>query len=127
MLIRITRRALVGSAATLPVMSLARYPILAPSVQAAEMKWRHGISLFGDLKYPPGFAHFAYVYPKAPKGGRARQIALGTFDNFNMIVAGVKGALVAGIALTSDTLMRSALDEASTEYGLLAEGVRLSR
>ena len=87
------------------------------------MVWRHGLSLFGEVKYPPGFAHFEYANPQAPKDGRARQIALGTFDNFNMVVAGVKGALAAGIELTSDTLMTPALDEVSTQYGLLAESV----
>ena len=87
------------------------------------MIWRPGLSLFGEVKYPPHFAHFDYVNPQAPKGGLARQIALGTFDNFNIVVAGVKGALAAGIELTHDTLMMSALDEVSTQYGLLAESV----
>ncbi|HEY4774340.1 MAG TPA: extracellular solute-binding protein [Xanthobacteraceae bacterium] len=89
----------------------------------AEPVWRHGLSLFGTLKYPAGFKHFEYVNPNAPKGGAARQIAFGTFDNFNQVVAGVKGSLVAGIDLIYDTLMVSALDEVSTEYGLLAESV----
>ena len=83
--------------------------------------WRHGLSLFGDLKYPADFKHFDYVNPNAPKGGVARMIAFGTFDNFNMVVAGVRGSLAAGIDLIYDTLTVSALDEVSTEYGLLAE------
>ena len=29
----------------------------------------HGISAFGDLKYPKDFPHFDYVNPDAPKGG----------------------------------------------------------
>jgi microcin C transport system substrate-binding protein len=29
----------------------------------------HGISVFGDLKYPADFQHFDYVNPAAPKGG----------------------------------------------------------
>ena len=29
----------------------------------------HGFALHGDLKYPPGFTHFAYVNPDAPRGG----------------------------------------------------------
>ena len=52
-----------------------------------------------------------------------RQIAFGTYDNFNMVVSGVKGTLAAGLELVYDTLMVSALDEVSTEYGLLAEAV----
>jgi len=90
---------------------------------AANPVWRHGLSLFGDLKYPPGFKQFEYVNAAAPKGGVARQTAIGTYDNFNVAVAGVKGALVTGIDFIYDTLLVSALDEVSAEYGLLAEAV----
>ena len=61
--------------------------------------WRHGMSAFGDLKYPPGFKQFDYVNANAPKGGSACQIGLGSFDNLNFAVAGVKGNLVQGIDL----------------------------
>ncbi len=81
------------------------------------------MSAFGELKYPSGFKQFDYVEAKAPKGGAARQIALGTFDNFNTVVAGIKGALVLGIELNYDTLLVPALDEVSSDYGLLAESV----
>ena len=74
-------------------------------------------------KYPEGFKHFDYVNPNAPKGGTVRQIAFGTFDNFNLVVAGVKGSIAAGTELLTETLMTPALDEVSTEYGLLAEAV----
>jgi microcin C transport system substrate-binding protein len=50
--------------------------------------WQHGLSLFGDLKYPAGFPHFDYVNPSAPKGGTVRQAAFGTYDNFSLVVAG---------------------------------------
>lgn len=90
--------------------------------EGGERPFRHGLSLFGDLKYPPDFKHFDYVNPSAPKGGTVRLSATGTFDNFNIVVAGVKGSLANGIGLIYDTLMVSALDEVSTEYGLLAEG-----
>jgi len=49
--------------------------------------------LFGDIKYPPDFKRFDYVNPDAPKGGVARMISLGTFDNFNIAVSGVKGSI----------------------------------
>jgi microcin C transport system substrate-binding protein len=97
-------------------------PALAEA-PAQEKKWRHGISLFGELKYPTGFKQFDYVNAKAPKGGTVRQIALGTFDNFNSVVAGVKGSLAAGTDLTLESLAVASLDEVSTEYGLLAEAV----
>jgi microcin C transport system substrate-binding protein len=88
-----------------------------------ERGWRHGISLFGELKYPADFRRFDYVNPNAPKGGSVRMIALGTFDNFNEVVAGLKGSLAAGASVISDTLLVSALDEVSTDYGLIAEAV----
>jgi len=85
--------------------------------------WRHGLSLFNELKYPAGFKHFDYVNPKAPRGGLVRQVAIGTFDNFNIVIGGVKGAIAAGIGNIYDRLMASSLDEVSTEYCLLAESV----
>ena len=45
--------------------------------------WKHGLSLFGDLKYPADFKQFDYVNANAPKGGAVRLMAFGTFDNFN--------------------------------------------
>jgi microcin C transport system substrate-binding protein len=91
--------------------------------QGASGAWRHGIAKFGELKYPASFKRFDYVNPKAPKGGAASQIALGTFDNFNTVVAGVKGTLALGIDLIYDTLLVPALDEVSSAYGLLAESM----
>jgi microcin C transport system substrate-binding protein len=90
---------------------------------AQEQNWKHALSLFGDTKYPEGFKHFDYVNPNAPQGGTVRQFAFGTFDNFNTVVAGVKGNIAAGTELFLETLMTPALDEVSTEYGLLAEAV----
>ena len=94
------------------------------AAQGASPAWRHGVSKFGDLKYSSGFANFDYVNADAPKGGTARQVVLGTFDNFNIVVAETKGTLAAGANLIYDTLLAPALDEVSSEYGLLAEAVR---
>jgi len=96
---------------------------LADETSAQARSWKHGLSLFGELKYPEGFKNFAYVNPSAPQGGTVRQVAFGTFDNFNTVVAGVKGNVAAGTELFTETLMTPALDEVSTEYGLLAEAV----
>ena len=99
-------------------------PAVAPAQAAGEgMVWRHALSLFGDVKYPADFKRFDYVNPSAPKGGVARQILIGTFDNFNPVVAGVKGSLAASVALTNESLTTPSLDEISTEYGALAEAV----
>jgi microcin C transport system substrate-binding protein len=86
-------------------------------------EWRHGLSLYGDLKYKPDFKHFDYVNPNAPKAGNIRQLAIGTFDNFNPVVAGGKGNMAVGVGLVFDSLTTPALDEVSTVYGLLAESM----
>src|SRR5258706_12025492 len=86
-----------------------------------ESVWRHALSVFGDVKYPVDFKRFDYVNPDAPKSGVARQILIGTFDNFNLAVAGVKGSLASAVALIYESLMTPSLDEVSTEYGALAE------
>jgi len=54
----------------------------------------HGISVFGDLKYPPDFHHFDYVNLAAPKGGmfsfipsvRAYNQSYQTFNSFNAYI-----------------------------------------
>jgi microcin C transport system substrate-binding protein len=87
---------------------------------AAEPK--HGLSIFGDLKYPAGFKHFDYVNPDAPKGGTASQIGSGgltTFDSFNSFI--LKGDAAQGMTLVFDSLMTRALDEPDAVYGLVAE------
>jgi microcin C transport system substrate-binding protein len=91
--------------------------------RVSQPSWRHGLSQFGDLKYPPGFPQFDYVNANAPKGGSVRKSVMGTFDNFNMVPAGVKGNIAAGIELIHDTLLLPSLDEPSSEYGLLAEAL----
>ncbi|MBI3433607.1 MAG: ABC transporter substrate-binding protein [Proteobacteria bacterium] len=114
-----TRRQILRTAALAPLaLSLP-----GGARAQTERQWRHGLSLYGTLKYPPGFPRFDYVNADAPKTGAVRQIAIGTFDNFNMVVAGVKGAIAAGLDSIYDTLMAPALDEVSTEYGLIAESV----
>ena len=80
----------------------------------ASSAWRHALSLFGDVKYPADFKRFDYVNPDAPKGGVARQIAVGTFDNFNIVVAGVKGQVAGAVGIhlriPDDGLARRSLD-----------------
>jgi microcin C transport system substrate-binding protein len=126
----ITRRDLLQSAAfatILPALGTATgVPAVSPaSAQTATdgMVWRHGLSLFGDVKYPADFKRFDYVNPDAPKVGAARQILIGTFDNFNSVIAGVKGVYAVAAGLIYEALTTPALDEVSTEYGVLAESV----
>ncbi len=82
---------------------------------------RHAIAMHGEPKYPPGFTHFGYVNPNAPKGGELRMAAQGTFDNLNPFI--VKGVEAAGSELPFETLLTSSADEPFSEYGLLAETI----
>ena len=121
----ITRRYLLQGgavAAMAPALGLTPDLGIAPAkAQAAEPAWRHALSLFGEVRYPAGFKRFDYVNPEAPKGGSVRQISVGTFDNFNLTVAGVKGSLAGAVQFIYESLMTPSLDEVSTEYGALAE------
>ena len=53
---------------------------LGAAFAAAEPEYRHGVSFFGEFKYPPDFEHFDYVNPDAPKGGT---LVLATGGNWN--------------------------------------------
>ncbi len=122
MTLSLSRRRLLQTsafAALAPALGLGA----SAAAQSAETEWRHALSLFGEIKYPAGFKRFDYVNPEAPKGGVVRQIAIGTFDNFNLVVAGVKGNLAGAVGLIYESLTTASLDEISTEYGLLAESV----
>jgi len=122
--VKLSRRTLLRSgAAALVVPATGVFPGPEGVARADDKTWRHGLSLFGDLKYPAGFKHFDYVNPNAPKGGVVRLGGFGTFDNFNLVVSGVKGTIAGGLNDVYDTLMAPASDEVSTEYGLLAESV----
>jgi microcin C transport system substrate-binding protein len=120
----ITRRHLLQSgafAAVAPALGAAAGLPAEAQTATGEPAWRHALSLFGDIKYPADFKRFDYVNPDAPKGGVARMISIGTFDNFNIAVAGVKGSIAPAAALIYETLMTRSQDEVATEYGLLAE------
>ena len=124
----ITRRHLLQSGAFAAVAPSLAIAVGLPAIESAraqtasgEPAWRHALSLFGDVKYPAGFKRFDYVNPDAPKGGVARMISIGTFDNFNLAVAGVKGSIAPAAALIYETLMTRSQDEVAAEYGLLAE------
>src|SRR5215470_11107548 len=120
------RSVLQATAATVvaaPALEISNIGSLGSQARAQTQTWKHALSLFGDVKYPDGFKNFDYVNPNAPQGGTVRQFALGTFDNFNTVIAGVKGNIAAGSELALETLMTPSLDEVSTEYGLLAEAV----
>lgn len=102
------------------------------AARAATEKPRHGMSIFGKLKYKPDFTHFDYVNPQAPKGGTFSQIgpktaynaSFHTFDTLNGYI--LKGNAPQGLNHIFDTLMMRAFDEPDAVYGLLAESVEAS-
>lgn len=99
------------AAALLPAVADAN-----PRVQVA-----HAIAMHGTPKYPAGFAALEYANPQAPKGGRVRLavVSPGGFDSLNPWIP--KGVAAAGLGQVYDTLVEGTLDEAFSEYGLLAE------
>jgi microcin C transport system substrate-binding protein len=123
---RLSRRSLLALSAAASVS--AALPLRAQNAQAE----RHGMSAFGDLKYPPNFPHFDYVNPDAPKGGAFSQVGptsqfnqnLETFNSLNIYSQRNDGAL--GMEMTFATLMVRALDEPDAMYGLAASSVSIS-
>src|SRR5437660_500936 len=117
---------------TLLLGAAALVSSLAPNVEAGHDTERHGISAFGDVKYPPDFKHFDYVNPNAPKGGvfshigatRAFNQNFLTFNSLNSFI--LKGDGAQGMELTFASLMARAADEPDAMYGLAARGVQIS-
>ncbi|NNF79557.1 MAG: ABC transporter substrate-binding protein, partial [Rhizobiales bacterium] len=107
------------AAFSLALAGLLLTGVMATVSQAQDAVWRHGVSLIGPVKYPKGFKQFDYVNPNAPKGGSVRFGTTGTFDTLNPVLP--KGNRATGLNLAYETLMTPSFDEASTEYGLLAE------
>jgi microcin C transport system substrate-binding protein len=102
-----------------PLVFALAFPDFAPASE--EQPKHHALSLIGDPKQGPGFAHFDWVNPQAPKGGRVRQWVQGSFDSLNPFP--VKGSPAAAVSFIYDRLMTTSPDEPSTGYGLIAEWV----
>ncbi len=105
----------------LPTLAFALC-LFASAALASDPVPRHGLSVFGNLKYAEGFAHFDYVNPDAPKGGSIKVTGLETFETVNpFILKGRKEVL--SEALLFDTLMARSFDEPDSFYGLVAKSV----
>ncbi|MEM5502886.1 extracellular solute-binding protein [Ahrensia kielensis] len=115
--------AAIAGAAGLPKLSYAQNPSGKPL---------HGLSAFGDLKYPQGFSHFDYASPDAPIGGTfAFQPAywyfnqnVQTFNTLNSFVR--KGDAPPRMEMCFDALVVSSHDEPDAVYCHLAESVVIS-
>jgi microcin C transport system substrate-binding protein len=110
------------------VRLLAALSLLLPGVAVSQtapaaVTVGHALSMYGDLKYPPGFPHFQYVNPQAPRGGDVKLAAIGMFDTLNPFV--LKGVPAAGIGGVFDTLTVSSDDEPFAQYGLVAESIEM--
>jgi microcin C transport system substrate-binding protein len=123
---------------------LSRRHVLALSAGALAAPWwraaaaseaeteSHGMSVFGDLKYPADFRRFDYVNPDAPKGGtfslipsvRSYNQSYQTFNSLNAFV--LKGEGAQGMDMTFTALMARANDEPDAMYGLAAKSVAIS-
>ncbi|MCE6950522.1 extracellular solute-binding protein [Cereibacter sphaeroides] len=79
----------------------------------------HGISTFGELKYPADFAHLDYVNPDAPKGGEISEWAFGGFDSMNPY--SVKGRAAALSSVMYESILVGTADEIGAAYCLLCE------
>ncbi len=87
------------------------------------------IALYGQAKHHKGFSHYAYVNPKAPKGGEIKFSIIGTFDSLNPFI--IKGVPAAGLVplypyLFYVTLMDHSSHEAFSQYAYLAESIDLA-
>lgn len=89
------------------------------SVRAETVIKSHGISTFGDLKYPADFPHLDYVNPDAPKGGEISIWTSGGFDSMNPFsIEGRAAALSSGVL---ESLLTGTADEIGAAYCLLCE------
>ena len=102
--------------------------LLFLALSAAPSWAAHAYAQFGDIKYPPGFTHFSYVNPDAPKGGEIRMVPPTrptNFDKLNPFT--LKGTAPSGIgSLMFESLMTGNSEEPTTVYGLLAEDVEVA-
>ena len=97
----------------------------AARAQDPEIITSHGISTFGDLKYPADFKHLVYVNPDAPKGGEISVAALGGFDSMNPYT--VKGRAAGLSSGFYESILSGTADEVGAAYCLLCETMTYPR
>ncbi len=85
----------------------------------------HGVSIDGNLKYPPAFSRFDYTSEKAAKGGTLLLYDIGSFDKMNPYT--LRGVAPFGLTIfVFETLAVPSLDEPFSQYGLLAKDIDLA-
>ncbi|MGI9282993.1 MAG: extracellular solute-binding protein [Endozoicomonas sp.] len=81
----------------------------------------HAVTLHGKPKYSSDFKYFSYVNPDAPRQGKVRLAALGTYDTFDLFTS--KGVPAAVGPYIYDSLMFASRDEPTSIYPLIAERI----
>ncbi|UCE30013.1 MAG: ABC transporter substrate-binding protein [Burkholderiales bacterium] len=85
----------------------------------------HAIAWGEEPRYGPGFSHFDYVNPEAPRGGSAVLNGFGSFDKLNPFT--LRGIAAAGLSeLMFDTLAEQSWDEPFSMYGLIARDMEFA-
>ena len=104
------------------MMALALAVLVVTAARAEQTIIKsHGISTFGELKYPADFPYFDYVNPAAPKGGEFTTWGFGTFDSLTPYI--LKGNAASLSTAFFDSLMTGNLDEPDALYGLVAHTI----
>lgn len=98
--------------------------LLAAIGSGATAHAAQSIALYGETKYKPGFQHFDYVNPDAPKGGTFRLSSPGSFDSLNPFI--LKGVSAPGAGLLYQSLMTGSYDEPQSYYPLIAQSIDLA-
>ena len=86
---------------------------------------QHGLALGTTVKYPPGFAHYAYADPQAVQGGVLTLSSSGSFDKLNPFSLKGRAPLLLS-TLVFESLTDSSLDEPFAVYGLLADTIQVA-
>ncbi|CAB3769073.1 peptide ABC transporter substrate-binding protein [Burkholderia sp. MSh2] len=112
----------VRAAGRIAAVCVAQALLAATAAHAA-----YAIAQYGEPKYPPGFKHFDYVNPDAPKGGTlvlANPNRLTSFDKFNPFT--MRGNPAPGIDMLFESLATGSSDEPASAYGLLADDIAVA-
>ena len=115
------------------LMTLVGTPWGFADDSSQEVLTSHGFSLYGEPDYGADFSAFKYVDAKAPKGGKIRLPALGTYDTLNpYVLKGISASAythVYGITELNEPLMigtggyLKSGDEPQTAYCLLCKSI----
>ena len=111
----LAKMVLTGGAVILALAAVA--VCTAVAARAETTITAHGISTFGELKYPADFKHLDYVNPDAPKGGEISEWTSGGFDSMNPY--SIKGRAAALSSSSFESILEGTDDEVGANYCLL--------